>query len=192
MKTNYLPTVDIRDLTVQPALCLDLDGTVRYSTAGKFINKPSDIALFDGVEEKLWEYRNQDHLIIGLSNQGGVAFNIKTPQQEMEEIDATLALFKRNPFHLLKTCWFHEKGKNPVFGHRSLFRKPFYGMLAMCEFEAFNSGIIIDWDKSLMVGDRYDDSNCAYGARIPFFWAWDFFGREKPADAEASNETQNP
>lgn len=36
---------------VRPALCLDLDGTIRYSKNGDFINGPEDVALFEGVEK---------------------------------------------------------------------------------------------------------------------------------------------
>jgi D-glycero-D-manno-heptose 1,7-bisphosphate phosphatase len=126
----------------------------------------------------------QGWLIFGVSNQGGVAHNIKTPQQEMEEIDTTLALFQRNPFHIVKTCWYHNgpKARHPIFKHRSLFRKPDIGMLAMCEFEAFNAGLIVDWDLSVFVGDRPEDEECAKRAGIDFEWAWDFFGRQRPAE----------
>ena len=180
MKTDYLPKPDTREMVARPALCLDLDGTIRYSKSGKFINNPADIALYDNVETALWSYRDDGWLIFGVSNQGGVAFNIKTPQQASAEIDATMKLFDRNPFHIVKDCWHHPGGSNPVFAHRSLFRKPDIGMLAMCEFEAFNAGLIVDWDKSLMVGDRPEDEECAKRAAIGFAWAWDFFGRVKP------------
>lgn len=166
-------------MRLAPALCLDLDGTVRYSKNGKFINKPEDIALFDGVEKKLWEYRNNGYLIFGISNQGGVAYGIKTPQSEHAELDAMVALFEECPFHLIKTCWHHPQGKTHPFNHRSLFRKPDYGMLAMCEYECFNAGLVVDWDKSLMVGDRPEDEQCAKNANISFQWAHHFFGREK-------------
>lgn len=177
---NNLPLVDVRSLQVMPALCLDLDGTIRYSKSGKFINQPADITLFEGVEAKLWEYRNNNFLIFGISNQGGVAFGIKSPEQEMAEIDTTLALFEQNPFHIVKCCWHHEKGKVFPFNYRSLGRKPDIGMLMECEFEAFNAGKVVDWDASLFVGDRPEDEECAKRARINFVWAWEFFERPKP------------
>ena len=48
-------------------------------------------------------YRDLGYLIFGVSNQGGVAFGIKSPAQEMREVEATCALFQRNPFHIIKT-----------------------------------------------------------------------------------------
>lgn len=161
-----------------PALCLDLDGTVRYSKSGEFLNGPSDVALFPGVEEKIWEWRNKGYLIFGVSNQGGVAFGYKTVRQAEAELDATLALFKKNPFHIVKQCYHHEKGKVFPYNKRSLCRKPAIGMLALMELEAFEAGYLVDWDNSLFIGDRPEDEECARSAGIRFQWAKDFFGWE--------------
>lgn len=171
-----------------PALCLDLDGTVRRSKRGEkeFINGPDDIELYPGVEEKIWEYRDKGYLILGLTNQGGVAMGYKTVEQVQRELDATFALFTRSergmgPFQLLETC-FHmqdEKASFP-YNRRSLLRKPDIGMLVLMECEAFDAGFLIDWDNSLFVGDLPDDEGCAKNAGIPFQWAHEFFGRDKP------------
>lgn len=171
--------------TVVPALCLDLDGTVRHSKSGsQFITGPHDVALFDGVEEKIWEWRDTGHLIFGVSNQGGVAWGYKTPADNDREIDATVALFTRNPFHIIKTCLHLETGKFEPYNHRSLLRKPQVGMLALCEVEAWVQGYIVDWDRSLVVGDRPEDEELARNAGIEFSLAWDFFQREKPEEVK--------
>lgn len=165
---------------VRAALCLDFDGTIRYSKNRVFINSPEDVVLFDGVEEKIWEYRNNGFLIFGVTNQGGVAYGYKTPASDNAEIDAMLALFKKNPFHVIKSCYHHQDGSIEPYCHRSLLRKPDIGMLALCEVEAWEAGYIVDWDKSLFVGDRAEDEICAKRAGIDFIWAWEFFGRPKP------------
>lgn len=170
-----------RNFKLQPALCLDLDGTVRYSAEGTFINKPEDVRLYDGVEEVIWKHRDAGYLVFGISNQGGVAHGFKTPQQNDAEIEAMFRLFKRNPFHVVKCCYHDVLGKVMPFNHRSLLRKPDYGMLALCEVEAFQAGYIVNWTASIVVGDRPEDKEMATNAGIPFFvWAWEFFGREKP------------
>ena len=161
-----------------PALCLDLDGTIRYSKNGEFINKPEDVALFDGVESKLWEYRNEGYLIFGITNQGGIAYGFKTREDHYKELDAMLALFSANPFHIIKSCFHHPGGKVEPYNHRSLLRKPDIGMLALCEDESFGGGYIVDWDNSLFVGDRSEDEQCAKNAGIAFQWAYKFFGRD--------------
>lgn len=165
---------------LKPALCLDFDGTIRYSLSGEFINKPEDVALFPDVEEKIWQYRDEGYLICGITNQGGVAYGYKTPSDNDAEIDKTCSLFERNPFHIIKSCLHHPKGSHEPYNHRSLLRKPDVGMLCLCEVEAWEAGYIVDWDHSLFVGDRPEDMECAERAGIHFSWAWEFFGRPNP------------
>ena len=169
-----------RKYTLKPALCLDLDDTVRFSLNNKFIEDPYDVELFGGVEEVLWKWRNDGYHIIGASNQGGVAYGIKRAVDHARINKAMLDLFEHNPFHMIKLCFHHPKGRIEPYCHHSLLRKPDYGMLVVCEVEALTSGIILDWDRSLFVGDRPEDQQCATNAGIGFQWAWDFFGRRKP------------
>lgn len=177
MQAVQTPAGVIWNATTCPALCLDLDGTIRHSKSGEFINGTDDIALYPGVEEKIWEYRNNGFLILGISNQGGVAFGYKTAAQVEAELDATLSLFKENPFHLIKQCFHMPNGTVFPYNVRSLLRKPDIGMLALMEMEAFEAGYLIDWDNSLFVGDRSEDRDCASAAGIPFRVADMFFGR---------------
>jgi D-glycero-D-manno-heptose 1,7-bisphosphate phosphatase len=191
MKMTTLKAVAQVPTEVKPALCLDLDGTIRTSASGaKFIEGPGDVALFDDVEEKIWQYRNDDWLVFGISNQGGVAFGYKSHTDAMAEVFATIELFNENPFHLIQTCYYHEGGSVEPFCYRSLLRKPDIGMLARCEIESYSAGYLVDWDNSLFVGDRPEDEECARRAGIEFQPAWQFFGRPVPmglasGDAEA-------
>lgn len=154
---------------VRPVLCLDADGTIRRSKSGKqFIQGPDDIELMPGIEEKIWDFRNNGYLILVVSNQGGVAHGFKSTQQAEAEMDATIKLFKKNPFHGYKQCYHMADGKEYPYNHRSLFRKPCIGMLAEFESEAWKGGFIVDWDGSLFVGDREEDKQCALNAGIPY------------------------
>jgi D-glycero-D-manno-heptose 1,7-bisphosphate phosphatase len=182
-KTYVFPDkkqIMVSDVTLKPALCLDFDGTIRYSMSGEFIDGPDDIELFADVEEKLWRWRDIGYLLLGISNQGGVAYGFKTPHDIENELDATMALFEKNPFHMVKMCYHHEGGKIEPYNTRSMLRKPDIGMLVLCEYECFENGYMIDWANSLFVGDRPEDQECARNAGIAFQWAWDFFGRPKP------------
>lgn len=52
--------------------------------------------------------------------------------------------------------------------------RPSYGMLAVLEDEAQRqkgASYIIDWDKSIMIGDRDEDMACAQSAGITFYHA---------------------
>lgn len=186
MEAMQTPKGIIYNAAIVPALVLDLDGTVRFSKSGEFISGPKDLALYSDVEAKLWKFRTDGFLIVGVSNQGGVAFGHKTPETVMAEVDATLDAFESNPFHIIKCCLHHPDGSVFPYNHRSLLRKPDTGMLALVEVECFDEGYVIDWDKSLFVGDREEDRECASLARIPFSWAWEFFERSRPAETEAA------
>ena len=154
---------------VRPALCLDFDGTIRRSKSGKtFIKNAHDIDLMPNIENIIWHYRLAGWVILGISNQAGVAHGFKLPIEIENEMDATLNLFNQNPFHIVKFCYHDGKGKIEPYNHRSLLRKPDIGMLAIMEAEAWNEGFVIDWDNSLFVGDRPEDEQCAKNAGIAF------------------------
>jgi len=166
-----------KNFTVKPALCLDLDGTVRYSKRGDFIHKPEDIALYKGVEDVIWRCRERGYLVLGISNQGGIAYGLKTLRTVEEEIRVTRELFGRDPFDDIQYNPLHPGGRKKPFNLKTLLRKPETGMLAVFEAKMFNRGIIVDWENSLFVGDRPEDEECAQNAGIPFTWANAFFGR---------------
>ena len=175
--------MSINGSNISPALCLDLDGTVRYSKRGEFIKGADDVALFPGVEKRIWEYRNNGFLVVGISNQGGVAFGYKTMEEVQQENMRMVELFKENPFHQLLSCGNHPDGNVHPWNCVSLLRKPNYGMLAIFEYQAFEvGGVSVDWSKSLMVGDREEDQQLAENAGISFQWAWEFFAgnRKEP------------
>lgn len=157
----------------KPAFIADLDGTIRRSSSGEFINSPEDIALYDGVIEGLWRYRLDGFLIFGVTNQGGVAYGHKTPddhQAEMRRMEQLAAqqCARGWPFHQVKACFYMEGGSVEEFAFRSLCRKPYYGQLAVLEDEARANGYIIDWEQSIMVGDRDEDRQCAEAAGVEF------------------------
>ena len=161
----------------KPALCLDFDGTIRFSKTLKFINDPDDVVLYEGVEDKIWAYRDQGYMIFGITNQGGVAFGYKTEEENLKEIQRTLDLFEKNPFHLVQSSYGHPEGTVPPYNHNTLLRKPHYGMLVLCEVEAKSMGVIVVWEKSIFVGDRPEDKACAETAGLSFIDADTFFER---------------
>lgn len=163
---------------LMPALILDLDGTVRYSKSGDFINKPEDVAIYDDVEDVLHDYRRDGYLIYGATNQGGVAFGFKTLESVLAEFDMMYKCFELNPFISVSYSVMHPGGTVAPYNHRSLFRKPYIGMLVQCEYTAYGDGYLIDWDNSIFVGDRPEDEQCAKNANVKFILADHFFGRE--------------
>jgi D-glycero-D-manno-heptose 1,7-bisphosphate phosphatase len=161
-------------------LCLDLDGTVRRSKSGKtFIEGPDDIELIPGMKERIHYYKNLGYIVMGITNQGGVAHGFKPYGQMTKENGVTEQLLRissdKNVFYAIYCCPYDEKGKVPEYSFRSLHRKPSIGMLCEIETEIMKYGEEFpDWDNSLFVGDRPEDEECAKAAGIPFMWAHDF------------------
>ena len=56
---------------MQLGLFLDLDGSVRESTDGKFIQTPKGQRIMAGVHEAIAHHKRQGYTIIGITNQGG-------------------------------------------------------------------------------------------------------------------------
>lgn len=174
-------TVHFRPGRIKPLLVLDFDGTIRRSKSGhEFIQGHDDVELFPDVEEVLWRYRNKlGFLIGGLTNQGGIAFGYKTPLEAKRENERTEALFQKNPFQLVVMATNHMEGIISPYFLPSLMRKPSYGGLALMEALAYSQlAVAIDWGRSIMVGDRDEDRQCAVAAGIKFIHADEFFERE--------------
>lgn len=161
---------------VKPALCLDFDGTIRKSKHGNiFIKDENDIQLMHHIEDKIWDFKNNGFLILGISNQASVAHGYKTPDTVQAEMDKTLILFHKNPFDHVQYCFMDGNGNNKPYNYRSLLRKPELGMLAVMEFLFLSQkNTVIDWDNSIFVGDRPEDEMCAEKSQIKFIHINDF------------------
>lgn len=179
---------------IKPAAIFDLDGTIRYAKGKIFIEHASDIALYPGVEEKLWELRDTGFLVCAVSNQGGIAFGKKTEQQVVLELKQTFDLFDKrgNPFNIVKVCYHMVGGTVHPFNKRSLLRKPQIGMLALIEYECAAKGVVVDWDNSFFVGDRNEDELCASNADIKFYRADTYFSRDLNLSVEAKMRLITP
>lgn len=166
---------------VKPALCLDLDGTIRFNAKDPsgFINGPDDVAVFDDVEPVVREWKSKGYLICGVTNQGGVAYGHKTIEDVHKENIATLSHFEDNLFDAVLNAPSMKGGSVKRYSYRSFLRKPEIGMLALLEAKCAENDIVVDWDNSVMVGNSSGDQDFARRARIEFRWAKDFFGREK-------------
>lgn len=168
------------DYKVRPALVLDLDGTVRKSKSGKtIISEPSDIEIITTTCLSAFEYKKLDYLILGATNQGGVAHGFKSLDQVLFEISDTNDLISEalGTVDLFDEIWYAPSdGKGKIFPYKfkSLLRKPYYGMLAEMEKHYFDRKVVIDWDNSLFVGDRQEDEDCAKSAGIEFMYVLDF------------------
>ena len=153
-------------------LFLDLDGTVRRSKSGQtFINDPKDQEIIPGVDEAIDRYVGW--LIVGITNQGGVAAGKKSLENCIEEQQEFLRMFPDMdsiyfcPDFEGKVCYRVEPDcfENCSIDRWGDFRKPGAGMIrsALKHLPRMREG--------LFVGDRPEDELAASRARLPFIWA---------------------
>ncbi|HAA11002.1 MAG TPA: hypothetical protein DCE41_04605 [Cytophagales bacterium] len=162
---------------IQKALFMDLDGTVRRNKKGGFIEKPTDIELIPGVVERIHHYQDQEYLLFAVTNQGGVAAGFKTPQDISDENAEMMRLLSLHnvAFDRISIAFTHPEGKVAPYNRHSLMRKPYYGMLAVLEYQYYHEqGTILDLPNSLFVGDMDTDRECAEAAGVPYQDIQDF------------------
>ncbi len=151
------------DETATPLLCLDLDGTVRQGkddALGRFVNGPEDVRVFPEAVERMRRWKAGGGRIIGVSNQGGIALGIVTPQAVaaamMETHRQTEELFDK-----IAWCSHHPRASDPEWA-RCWCRKPSPGLLiesALILASKYNE--FYPPYMGLMVGDRSEDQECA-------------------------------
>lgn len=74
-------------------LILDMDGTVRRPKSGaKFINDPLDQEIIPEAQRAIASYKAQGYIIVGATNQGGVAAGHKQLEDAIQEQYQTLRL----------------------------------------------------------------------------------------------------
>lgn len=154
----------------RPVLYLDLDGTVRYSRVGTFVNRAEDVAIYPEALRGIREYKRRGWRIIGVTNQGGVALGHLT-------MDAMFAALRRTNelcdmlFDRITACTHHPEAPDPEYAV-CWCRKPRIGGLVLA-----SSGLAEQHNEyypphiSLFVGDRPEDEECAKNAGIPFLSA---------------------
>lgn len=179
---------------MQLGLFLDLDGTARESTEGKFIKTPTGQRIMAGVHEAIAHHKRQGYTIIGITNQGGcdtinrdTGKPLKSIEDAIAEQQYTLSLIPEMKAIYLcpdmtgQICWVVDKkmifkvsdldtrisdSENRILTGNSIYRKPGAGMIyrAANDFE-------IDLSRSWMIGDRDEDEKAAIAAGVNFMWA---------------------
>ena len=170
------------DSNGRKALFVDLDGTVRDTRSGRVHPvKPWDQVVLPNVAERLREYRDGGHLIVGVTNQGGVAFGYLSEED-------VLAINRRLREELLPGlfddvlyCPHHPRGSVVAYRRDCPGRKPNAGMAHTARDRHG-----IDLAGSIMVGDMPTDQEFAMKAgigrfiRTEGFFGWDGSPRRPP------------
>lgn len=166
-------------------LLVDCDGTIRETASGEqFISHPLDQRIIPGADKALAHYHNEGWIIMGITNQGGVAAGHKSLEDALAEQKYTLKLlptiesilfcpdFEGNVLHRV-TKGKTQDYKRADFPHPNIqgelypsFRKPGSGMILFA-IDCLSSYP----DSVLVVGDRPEDDGAAAAANVNFVWA---------------------
>lgn len=158
---------------------LDLDGTLRETASGKtFINEPTDQQPIEGTQKALAYYQSKGFILIGITNQGGVAAGHKSLESAIEEQRITLELFPELSEIFFcpnwgESCYQLSRENQPLEfsapiqgdGIEVPCRKPGYGMILVA------AQSLTDLSECWMIGDRDEDKQCAQGVGVRFIWA---------------------
>jgi D-glycero-D-manno-heptose 1,7-bisphosphate phosphatase len=149
----------------RPAIFLDRDGTINKDTG--YVYKINDFKINKGIKEILkWLSKNKFYLFI-ITNQAGIAhgfYKIKDFINLHQFIKFNFV--KKNIFiNDVKFCPYHPKAAIKKFKKNSSFRKPNNSMVK----EVFKDWSI-DIKKSLMIGDKKIDEECAKKSKLKFIY----------------------
>jgi HAD superfamily hydrolase (TIGR01662 family) len=149
-----------------PAVILDYDGTVRDTKSDdKYPKDPSDVEVFPEAAKKLQALAADNVILLGASNQSGVAKNdppMKVAKACFDETNRQLGVDIPVDFDY-----------SPAGPAAGWHRKPFPGMGldAVWKYK-------LDPTKVTMVGDMTSDKTFAKRCGFNFEYAKDFFGLE--------------
>lgn len=156
-----------------PVLYLDLDGTVRKSKTGDFVNTPDDVEILPDAVKQIEMFRERGWRIIAVSNQGGIAMGHLTENVCAEIMSVTQRLCDY-AFDRMVWCPHYPRVKDPTMA-RCWCRKPRGGMVITATYElAKFTGELYTPHLGLFVGDRSEDQGCAASCGLDFMWAHDW------------------
>ena len=155
----------IPNITTKAAVFLDRDGVINYDKG--YTHKIRDFKFKPKIIKLLKDKTKQDYFLFIVTNQAGIAHGIFTIakfyslQQNLKKL-----LFKNNILiHDVKYCPFHKYGIIKKYRKFSNYRKP--GNLMI---ENLKKNWNINIKKSIMIGDKLSDRQCAEKSEIKFFY----------------------
>lgn len=157
----------------------DADGTLRRCTVPgqPCPNKDGEWELMPGVKERLANTAAARFAVV--SNQGGVGLGHMAEDTAVRLLTEMCdAAFPRGKGKLVHLLWCPHA---PKAGCRCRKPSPLLLYQAMIEADALPS-------ETMYIGDMESDREAAQRAGVPFAWAWQFFGWERPEPTEREKE----
>ncbi|HYX34643.1 MAG TPA: HAD family hydrolase [Oligoflexus sp.] len=154
--------MEIKKKPSQPAAFLDRDGVLVRDTG--YVYRLEDLEILPGVTEGLKLLHDHGFLLIVISNQAGVARGYYT----IDDVDRFHAAMQKRledelGFRLdgIYYCPHHPMGSVLQYAMECSCRKPGTALI-----EQAGRDFAIDWDRSIMVGDRASDVECGLKAGV--------------------------
>ncbi len=146
----------------KPAAFLDRDGVLVRDTG--YVYRIEDLDILPGVPEGLKLLHDHGYLLIVISNQAGVARGYYTTE-DVDRFHAEMqkCLEKQLGFALdgIYYCPHHPEGSVFEYAITCSCRKPGTALI-----EKAAQDFAIDWERSIMVGDRASDIECGMRAGV--------------------------
>ncbi len=155
----------IPKITTKAAVFLDRDGVINYDKG--YTHKIKEFKFKPKIIELLKEKTKKDFFLFIVTNQAGIAHGIFSTEELVSlQLNLKKLLFKNNILlHDVKYCPFHKNAIITKFRKFSNYRKP--GNLMI---ESLRKNWNIDIKKSIMIGDKVSDKQCADKSKIKFFY----------------------
>jgi D-glycero-D-manno-heptose 1,7-bisphosphate phosphatase len=160
-------------------LFCDIDGTLTETISGHtFKQSPTDVKIIEGADRAIAHFATQGWVIMGVSNQAGIASGFKTLDATVEEMKFTLDLFPQLELIMFcpdfegKVCAVVNRDTNgsykQITNPHQNFRKPNPGMIKY-GLKLIDTDYATEEYEVWMAGDRpQDDEQCAINAGINF------------------------
>ena len=150
---------------MKPLALFDLDNTLRDTYRFRY-PRDHQVSIYDGVPERLNAIRNLGYLLVGITNQGGVALGAISNDEVAAANNRTQALLEAAALDSIQCCPHHRD--------RDKFdcdcKKPSVGMV----LDALTAMPDSTLDGSFVVGDSKADHGVAESLNLPFLDALEF------------------
>jgi D-glycero-D-manno-heptose 1,7-bisphosphate phosphatase len=152
------------DVSPRPALFLDRDGVLNADKG--YVARPQDFEWMPGAIACVRHFNELDYLVIIVTNQTGVAFDLYAEPDIAAVHEHMLAELAQAGAYIdrIYECYWHPAATLAQYRRDSELRKPRPGMLlqAMEDFP-------IDKARSFLIGDKQSDLDAAAAAGVRGF-----------------------
>ncbi len=148
--------IDLKDIDKTWTLFIDRDGVINHEKKDDYIRNWNEFRFYDGVLDALKILNGKFDKILMVTNQKGVGKGVMTLSDLSEIHENMLDMIKENEGRVDKIFFCSDLAND------SYYRKPNPGMA----FQAKNDFPSIDFNKSLMVGNKLSDMGFGRNAGI--------------------------